>query len=173
MTTAPFDDAVFYDIANNLRLCAYHEVHTRTKLGAPSNSYVTVGVPSHDNCCDGQLTASIMRIYPSSLFPEEDYRKAPCGPAFVAVHIDIEIVRCAPMIDGQGHFPSIQEIDGSSRQVYIESQAVWRGVECCLSANADKWASTIREQAFITPEGGCVGSRLTVIVGLTNGCDCE
>ena len=167
------DDTVLFDLAEALLICAVHSLDTTTSEGAPDRQLVVIGTPPHDNCCDGQITASLMRQFPSSVFPEEDVTKTVCGPPYTVIHIDIEIVRCAPTQDNLGHFPTTNEIMHSSRLVAIDAQAVWAGIACCLQTHEYDWTSTMRPQEFITPEGGCVGSRLTAYVGLTNGCGCE
>lgn len=170
------DDPVYFDVADTLLQCAADALSSTTTRGAPERQAVVIGVPAHDNCCDGQLTASLMRIFPSTNFPDEDTFSMICGPPFMVLHIDIEIVRCAPTLDNLGHAPTLEEITESSQLVAIDARAVWAGVACCLKQNVDNppyWNAAARPQEFITPDGGCVGSRLTVYVGLTSGCGCE
>lgn len=167
------NDTVLFDVADELLQCAATALDERTTAGAPDYQAVVVGLPAHDNCCAGQLTVSLVRQYASGIFPEEDTTTTPCGPPYTVLVFDVEIIRCAPTLDGLGNFPDYTVLTEAARLIYIDAQAVWAGIACCLKAREYTWNSSMRNQEMITPDGGCHGSRLRVYVGLTNGCGCE
>lgn len=169
------DDMVIFDVAAMILACATVSLDDTTSAGAPARRYVAIGLPAHDDCCEGQLTVSLVRHYTSMSFPTQDTVQVQCGMPYVAIDLNVEIIRCAPTLDNLGRPPTIGEINASSQLVAIDALAVWNGVACCLQTRreVDDWASVMRETQYITPGGGCVGSRLFITVGLTKGCPCQ
>lgn len=167
------NDPIFFDLAEMLLECAASGLQNDTTLGVPAYRAVVIGEASHDNCCEGQLTVAYTRQFPSSQFPEEDFFTTTCGPPYTVLEYDIEHIICSPTINGLGRFPAAQAITENAKEVLIAARAIWAAVACCLQANLRDFNSVMRAQEAITPEGGCVGSRLTVWIGLTTGCGCE
>jgi hypothetical protein len=161
----------YWLIANEV-LDAAKAALDETQWGAPSRSYVAIGVPAHDDCCEGQLTVSMPRIYPSDRFPDSDRRPIVCGGAQTAVELEVEVVRCAPTFDDNGTPPSVALLMESARQQAYEKRAIWLAVQCLLVAHRDVWSAIVREHVDITPEGMCAGSTLRVTVGFVDGCGC-
>lgn len=144
-----------------------------TSNGAPARSYVAEGIPAHDNCCEGQLTVSIVRRYASTTFPQIDDRPAACSGPYLVVDFAIEAVRCAPVQDDNLNPPTVEALLASARQVEIDARAIWQAVRCWLYEERGRpMESLVGLQDSITPEGGCVGTRLAVSVGVLDGCKC-
>lgn len=164
------DDPIIYDVAAELLACACAALEATT-AGCPARATVVAGEAAWDDCCEGQLTVSVPTIFPSTTFPDPDTRNAVCGPPFTAFDVDVEIVRCAPTVNSSGRAPSVADLNASALIWHLDARAVWTGVLCCLHAHRLEWNSVVRQQIALGPEGGCVGSRLTVTVGLTD-CVC-
>lgn len=169
------DDTILYDVAQIILACA-RDALDETFAGAPEKSYVVIGTPAHDDCCadGGQLTITLTRQYASTQFPSEDITQVQCGPAFTALDLDVEIVRCHPSIDELGRAPTIEEMENAAQTAYVDMLTVWNAVACCLIVMREQqnWSSVMRRQVPISPEGGCAGSRLSITIGLTRGCEC-
>ena len=168
------DDTLILDAAQTILDCARAGLEA-TSNQAPARVYVSMGEPAHDDCCDGQLVAWWSRQYPSGTFPDEQFRSALCGWTQTAVEVNVEVVRCSPGPDVNGNPPSVQALEEVSRVTYIDARAVWTSVLCCLVHHVrppSRWSAVVGQQVPIGPEGGCVGSRMTVVVGLIDGCAC-
>jgi hypothetical protein len=143
---------------------------------APSRAYVSMGEPAWDDCCSGpqagQLVVWWSRVYESSDFPDADDRPVVCQSGFTAVEFQVEVVRCAPGGDENGNPPTADVLHASAAQANVDARAVWRGVQCCRQEHRYDWSSIIAGQVPTGPQGGCVGSRLTLTIGLIDGCGC-
>lgn len=148
-----------------------------TSNQAPKRVYVSMGEPAHDDCCDGQLVAWWSRQYPSAAFPDADVRNALCGWAQTAVEVNVEIVRCSPGVNpNTGEAPSVEVLAEVARVNYVDARAVWTSVLCCLTEHIrppSRWSAIVAGQVPVGPSGGCVGSRMTVVIGLADGCACD
>jgi hypothetical protein len=169
----------FFELLQRLLTCAADALDA-TQHPAPTEQHVVVGLPVHENCCDddggdigGQLTVNLTRYYPSRTFPEEDATIVLCAPPFRAADIDVEIIRCAPFdreVNGLTCDPTI------AGRVDSDASAVWSGVVCCLVElhSTDPYLEwVVRQQIVVGPEGGCVGTRLSISVGFPGECGCE
>ena len=176
------DDTTIFDIADWLLECSRAAI-AQTSAGAPGRRYVSVGRPAHDNCCagGGQLTVAKIRNYPSDEFPTASTQSTPCGGRYLVVQFEIEVVRCAPVPANDGTPPSAELLHASAREAEVDARAVYKGVRCCMAERVRHWQDGgwaagfegyIDNQVPITPEGGCNGSRTTVVVGVPDGCDC-
>jgi len=168
------DDTLILDAVRVLLECARAGV-AETSNQAPGRTYVSMGTPAHDDCCDGQLVAWWTRIYPSGAFPDPDVRNALCGWGMVAVDVSIEIVRCSPASGINGAPPSVDALEEVARVTNIDARAVWKAVLCCLQERIRapyRWSAVVRDQVAVDPSGGCVGSRMNVTIGLIDGCEC-
>lgn len=176
------DDTSVYDLGAWLLECARAAL-ADTSGGAPGRRYVSVGRPAHDNCCagGGQLTVASIRKYPSSAFPTPTTDTAPCGGKYLVVQFEIEVIRCAPSPAPDGTAPSAALLNDSARAIEVDGRAVYSAVRCCMSERIRGWQQGgfaagfegyIDSQVPVAPEGGCAGSRTTVVVGVPDGCDC-
>jgi hypothetical protein len=165
------DDVKVWDVLTAILACAEAGLN-ETSNQAPARSYVAMGEPAHDDCCDGQLVVWFERIYPSAAFPDEDLRPVVCAGAQTAIVVNVEVVRCAPTYDANGNPPSSAALLASARETNVDARAIWTSVLCCLRLRKDEWSAIVNQQAPIGPQGGCVGSRLTVTVGVLDGCEC-
>jgi hypothetical protein len=166
-----------FELLQQLLECAANALDA-TSYQAPSRQCITAGEPVWEDCCDdsvgnvgGQLTVNVVRYYPSTTFPDEDSRVVTCGPPLRAADINVQVLRCAPVWDGNGSAPCDDTV---AERLDSDSEALWNGVICCLldlhRTEFIEW--TLRQQVVNGPEGGCVGSTLTITVGMPSTCGC-
>lgn len=157
-------DRIVYDVAHILLDCAV-EALEGTVYAAPARAYVNVGVPAHDDCCDGQLTVTIPRRFRTSTFPDPDIRIVQCGGGLVGLAFQVEIVRCYPTTDDNGDAPTVDQLEAASLQQMIEARAIYSALECCLYEYRNVWESLLGDQTDVGPDGMCAGSVVAGIIG--------
>lgn len=185
MVTAA-DPLAVYTIAEEMRDCAMDRLSSSLG-GEPERSCTVTGAIAWDHCECGQLAVSMIQTFLSNDFPvetagagENQRGHAKCGPALVVAEYLVSIIRCAPT-GMRGSPPTCAQLDESARVVSSDAQAVRLGVQCCLSELTRKLSSNgapeinnfvLRDQAFVGPQGSCVGSELRVLVAFNNACPC-
>lgn len=130
-------------------------------LALPARRYVSDGLPAWD-CSDGQVTVRVTRTFAhdGSLVGET------IGQAAVGrgAEFEVEIMRCAPMIQGKGEYPSVSAIEGSAQVVYTDAEEVFGAL---VDAQADGDLPGCGGVVFVGwatrgPQGGVVGGATTV-----------
>lgn len=115
-------------------------------------------------CCEsgGQAWARVIRTYPTTSFPraDESTDQSRCGTVQWASQIEIGVARCICAdicdCDAKGE---------NAESVYGDAEAVLRGVLCCIrDKTCDDVEYRITGQEMFGPQGGCGGSKLTVVV---------
>lgn len=154
--------------------------------GCPCRACVVPGAAAWDSCEDpctgeagGQLTVNVVRLWPTSNFPEEDRgvrSRRDCKPAdTTAVELLVTLLRCAPMPDAGGCPPSCEELDAAARIVHVDAATVMSALACCLPHTAPGRYGRrfiLGQQRIIGPEGGCVGVEQRVTVALPGCAPC-
>lgn len=130
-----------------------------------------------DNCECGSFTQSAgPTLYsddgrtPISLFDRQNN----CGPFYVGVDVTAIILRCAPGVDSNGNPPTAAQLDAAAQLWSTDSDAIRRGITCCLKNLLEEdeiEGYQIMSQTPVGPAGGCVGSQLVYRIWLLN-CDC-
>lgn len=166
------DDPKVYDVVRAIFDCVRFGLG-ETSNQAPARAYVSMGVPAWDDCCDGQLVVWWSRVYGSSTFPDADTRPIVCQSPWTVVEVNVEIVRCIPGSDRNGNPPSVESLEEAARVANVDARAVWTAVQCCLVNHREVWEARVTGQVVAGPDGGCVGSRLTILVGVIDGCACS
>lgn len=117
---------------------------------------MVVGDPAFDDCCEGQLTISLNRLYVHDNFPS-----AAAGPVFcstpLAGDFTVTLLRCAPTVKDDGTPPTCDELSESARQILSEFYITFRAIICCLAAKKRNQKFLMRDSTTIGPDGGCVG----------------
>ena len=126
-------------------------------------SYVGLGEIAWDNCC-GTLVVAPERIYRSIEFPNENLDEEHCYAGELTLNLLVLLVRCVPVLDERGRFPSPQALDDAHRAFMRDSAVVWRTVSACDLP--EDWERTGVAQTFVGAEGGCIASETRLIVGL-------
>lgn len=140
----------------------------------PIRVYVATGNIAWDDCCDGQLSVNVTRIYGSSRFPADSAAEMlQCALPMTAIEMSISMLRCVTAMDEDGNPPTPEVVTAQSRRTLGEARAIWRSVLCFLFENKDTFSAVVRGQNFLGPEGGFAGSELLITIGLNDGCVCD
>jgi hypothetical protein len=151
--------ALLFDLADEVLLCVCTALEEESDCPCPCRVCVVAGPPSWDDCCEGQLTANIDRIYVHDNFP-----LAATGPVFcfspLAADFSITLLRCAPAVNEDGTAPPCSALSDSARQTYTEMYIAMRAVICCLADKKRALKFIMRDSTIVGPNGGCVGFQI-------------
>lgn len=133
------------------------------------------GAIAWDECdCDnGQLVISVGRIYLSSSFPNV-YGESPetltsCEAPYLAADMTVQIVRCAPLPQGEDLAPMVQALSTAHALIVEDATVLMKAVSCKLTALEDAYqisAHVVRPVLIVGPMGGCMGSQLDLAVAV-------
>lgn len=140
--------------------------------GAPDRAGVVPGSIAWDECDCGTLAGTVTRHYLSDAFAAERTTQSPCSAAYLVGDITITIVRCVPGPEGEALAPSVAALDGSAQVIISDAYVVLNTVACKLEEMEEAReiaAYLVRDQVYVGPLGGCVGSDLRVAVGVLRG----
>lgn len=133
---------------------------------------VVPGRIAWDGCDCGALYVSVGIVHPSETFPEQrgvaDISDA-CGAPYEVAEIIIQLMRCAPMPQGQNLSPSPEDLDISAQIVRQDGYEAMRAANlklCTMRDTAEIENFIIDTQQAAGPQGGCVGTELRLRVGL-------
>jgi len=168
-----------YTIAAELLECARLSL---SDGGQPDPCRVCV-VPGEivwDQCANGgQLILGINQVYYSNAFPLELTGEAAgtvnplCGPAYAVADYTLSLMRCAPIPTGNPpRSPSCEALSASAQEIVLDSFYLRNGLLCCLrDMQKDLSIVDYRMSAATVdgPLGDCVGSEISLLVGLTHG----
>jgi hypothetical protein len=134
----------------------------------PERSFVSPHIPALD-CCP-QLTVHI-----------PDVTEAPVTPGGLAagrratsmrmnwIGLQVTIVRCVPVVDGNGNLPTIIQLEDASRQIAADGWALWNHIYNLIRAgDLFSYCGEVHWLGLrpIGPEGGCAGWTLSFQVSL-------
>lgn len=152
-------------LAEEIKDCICIALEAEALCGCPCRTCVIVGDPVWDDCCEGQLTISVPRLFVHDNFPLTS-----TGPIFCASPLagdfSITLLRCAPAVKDDGTPPTCDELSESARQILTEMYIALRALICCLAAKKRAAKFVIREAVTVGPEGGCVGFTIRFTVEL-------
>ena len=167
-----YDDDVYFDLAEALLECVKLGL-TEACDGPPARTHVVIGPPAFDDCCDGQLTINLTRAFPSSTFPNEDVPvNSVCSAAYTALEYEIVLVRCMP--DVTDVRDPVKVLRTAAEKNYREARIIRQATLCCMKTMYEMHNIEVfdRGQTFIGPEGGCIGSQMSLTLGINDGCGC-
>lgn len=159
-------------MALDLKTCIEREL-AYTVGGMPPgfDSCVMAGSLTWDNCCPGMLRVRTARQFASDRFPDPVFRPSVCGAYSRATDFEALILRCAPGPDQDGNPPTCEALERTALIIAEDMDALWRGVRCCFGNTEFEYV--VREVAQTETRGQCVGSRMTLTVGLSDSCECH
>lgn len=170
--SSPVEPPLSYQIAAALGECVRAEL-AGTPAGVPGRVCVPVaGEIAWDACDCGQLAVTTPTLYPSKTFPlpaTEDSDQDVCGTPYLAASYTVSILRCAAGMDDEGRPPTCDQLAADALVWHQDAAAVRRGLGCCLQdlEAQDRIAGwTLGATTAVGPQGGCVGSEITVAVAL-------
>lgn len=135
---------------------------------------VVPGAVAWDACDCGQLSVTWSRMYLSNRFPtdvagDDSLQLQPCAAAVLVLDVTVEVVRCAPVPQGNATTVACSALEAAARVTADDAVAVLQGVACALfdlETAGTVYAHQVRQQVAKGPQGGCVGSELGLLVGL-------
>lgn len=141
--------------------------------GRPQRVSVVPGDIAHDECSCGALYVSPADAFFSDTFPlgglGADIRSGPCELAWAVSRITVELMRCAPGPIGNATAPTVAALDNAAK-IYVSDAYFVRKATlaylCGLKEAYEIVDFLIGDQTRNGPSGGCVGTSLTVYVGL-------
>lgn len=151
--------------AQELIDCICDALNTESECPCPCRTYVSVGRPAWDDCCEGQLVAWLDRIYFHDNFPSQVTQAQICG-TFLAGEFKIQRMYCAPTVKDDGSPPTHLELTESSRRVYQDLYIAMTALVCCLAQARRHRKYVIGLGTTVGPEGGCVGWEISVTIEL-------
>ena len=169
---------LLWDYATALLDAAKHGMEN-AGFAPPARSMVAAGVNRvWDDCCPGQLTVRMSRLFLTDNFPIELQAPKPaaCGGPEPAADFEVEVVACDPGNDKQGRPPPPHVVSAHAQETLLRAYAVFRGLLCWaanLAATPFDGPAIVRAMEPIGPEGGCVGYFARVTVPLPIICACE
>jgi hypothetical protein len=163
------------DLASQLLIglldCVCTALNASTSLcKCPCRKFINVGETVWDQCCpDGQLWASIERIFTYKTFPIAASNPEGCQTP-LAADVVIGLIRCAPTMGNNGEAPTPDELTNAAIEFYADAQTVYQGLICCLIPTRKCQEFAMGQQRFIGPRGGCVGVETRLTIQLTDPC---
>lgn len=136
------------------------------------SSYVTVGQPVWDDCCEGLLIVQVVRAYRTVLpFPQEAQADSQCDDTPIAVDLLIHVARCAPVVDNRGNAPKVSELEAAYEAAYRDAAVVWNAAASREMLGFDPYDDPLWERANLSqswpePSGGCLGTDTFLTLGI-------
>jgi hypothetical protein len=157
---------------------AIMEALADTPAGPPERGCLIVpGAIAADGCDCGQLALTVVRKYPSIVFPVEatvDESSAACPPPILAGVVTVSLLRCVPGMADDGTPPSCDALSEAAISQDIDDATIRRTLACYLRELSDQGrilGYVIGATTAVGPEGNCAGSDTTVTIGI-NSCGC-
>lgn len=170
----PFEPAETFFMADDLRQCILIELENT--IGGVGDGFDSCVVPGNtttwDNCCPGSLRVRYGPQTPTDRFPDPLLRPTNCQAMERAAQFIATVLRCHASPNADGTPPPCDVLAKEARILAEDMDALWRAVACCLGRPDAPFSYVINSVVPVGPEGACVGSELTVTVGLTNWCQC-
>lgn len=128
-----------------------------------------------DDCCEGQLSVRLVQMYPTAggqaAFPAQDTRPK-CSPNLLSVRVEVEVIRCAAVLDNQGKPPLPAAVTNDGLATSHDASIIFTALMCCLMNGVtgvqtwviDRWDPR-------GTQGGCTGGAWQVLLGLGH-CGC-
>lgn len=155
--------AILWNTAEELRDCICIALNDHGTCPCPCRTCVIVGQPAFDDCCEGQLTVSLERIFVHDNFPQRM-----SGPIFcsspLAAEFSVTYIVCAPLVKDDGTPPSCEELSASALNLYTDLYVIYRALICCLAQSKRKRKFVMADASPITPDGGCQGFTISITI---------
>lgn len=156
-------DTGVFPVAQKLLDCFCAEL-ANTLGGAPCKCCLVFGdsVP-WDSCEEGQAWVRVVRVFPSTILPDQDTSVSTCVTTWAA-EFELGIIRCACNPDDDGVLPGCDcELDRTQKAL-SDAAAIRRVLDCCF-VDLDIY-HVPGEYLPVGPAGGCVGAIQGVIVNV-------
>jgi len=159
------------NVMRDLLECARAEVQRQDNTWDGRLCMNPYSVPTRDDCCGGQIQGTIVRYFSFDTFPLDQITSTPCNAFGMAADVVISIYDCFTGMGQHGQPRDCVSLDNATDLVTVQAAAVWNGVLCCLNEMDIDWL--FRSQLILDNEqGGCIGSDLSLTLGVGFGCPC-
>lgn len=165
----------FYDVAN-LLVTNVEVALAASDGGAVERACVVPGEIVWDSCNCGLLAVSVRRWFLTDNFPETSAafganvaRATPCDLPWLVGELRLQVVRCAPIPDGNALSVPCPELDETARILLSDAYvSITETVSTlCELRDLDQIIDyVIGDQETLGPAGDCVGSELVAQVAL-------
>ena len=145
--------------------CACAALDAESECRCPCRACVVAGPPVWDDCCEGQLTVHLERLYMHDNFPAALRDPVFCNSE-LAGDVVVTLLRCAPTVKDDGMAPSCPELSESARKIYQEMYILYTAIVCCLAKARRQRKFVIGDAKIVGPEGGCVGVEIRLTIEL-------
>lgn len=164
MITGPLK---WYEVASRIEQAVYAQLSVK-----PDRHSVVPGAIAWDACDCGLLAVSLVQIFLTEQFPDQQSRRVGngCDAPYEVGEFVVQLIRCAPNPDDQTGVPTVAALDAGAREVDQDAYELLRAVSLLLcEMNADREISDfmLRPLTAQGPSGGCVGNELRAFVALT------
>lgn len=156
---------VIWLTAQEMLTCLCDALNLESECDCPCRACVIAGEPAWDDCCEGQLTVNLERLFFHDEFPNPNSQAQICG-TLLAGEFKIQLLRCAPVVKDDGSAPTCPELSESARKIYQDLYISMSALACCLSKARRHRKYVISDATMVGPEGGCVGFTILVTVEL-------
>lgn len=167
--------AGFYEVANVL-VTNVAAVLADSAGGAVERACVVPGDIAWDGCNCGLLAVSVRGWSLTDDFPESSaafgansVRTTPCDLPWLVGELRIQVIRCAPMPNGNALSVPCPELDEAARILISDAYVTLTEVvsTLCELRESDQIIDyVLGSQETVGPAGDCVGTELTAQVGL-------
>lgn len=165
----------FYQVAQ--LLVTNVELVLRDSTGGPvERACVVPGEIVWDGCNCGLLAVSVRRWFLTDDFPETSAafganaaRRTPCDLPWLVGELRLQVIRCAPIPEGNAISVPCVELDTTARVLLADAYlALTETVStlCELRESDQIIDYVLGQQETLGPSGDCVGSELVAQVGL-------
>lgn len=155
----------WYTVAEALRIGIQAELTVQ-----PLRSVTMPGAIAWDECDCGLLAVSVDQIFLSEDFPIQlTVRTSGCDAPWEVGEFVIQLIRCAPVPQGQDLSPTVAAVDASAQEVLRDAYETLLGATstlCQMTEDRDIVDFFLRPLTSQGPSGGCVGNELRVFVAL-------
>lgn len=161
-----------YDLAAEL-LTQTQAALATTPAGSPSRAYVSIGDPPFD-CCDQLTVQTAVDQADAGVSNKLDVQRRLQYGSVNLVALKVTIIRCHPVASAQQDqvaFPSVSVLTTVAQSSYQDAWVTWNYLQKkhrdnALFAGFPCRPVSISALTPITPEGGCAGWTLQVLVEL-------
>lgn len=165
----------FYDVANVL-VTELEAALAGSDGGAVERACVVPGEIVWDACNCGLLAVSVRRWFLTDSFPETSaafganvIRATPCDLPWLVGELRVQVVRCAPIPDGNALSVPCPELDETARILLSDAYVTLTetvATLCELRETDQIIDYVLGDQETLGPAGDCVGSELVAQVAL-------
>jgi hypothetical protein len=155
--------AILWNTAEEIRACVCDTLTNEGTCGCPCRTCVIVGTPVFDDCCQGQLTVSLQRLWVHGNFPQRDSQPIFCSSPLAAEYL-VTYVRCAQVVRDDGSAPTCDQLSAEALSIYTDMYVVERGLICCLAQAKRKRKFMMGDATPISPQGACTGFEIRLTI---------